>query len=152
MRKRETGSVDKWEALEEGIRLFNERYFFEAHDILEEAWMEINNSKEKLFYQGLIQLAVGFYHLNWENLNGGENLLSRAITKLEGYESGFMGVELGELLRKSKRCLNETQAMKRGERAKTNLDPDMLPVIRLINPKSKTQNPKMKTHPNFPKG
>ena len=122
--------VDKLEALEEGIRLFNDRHFFDAHDVLEEAWMEITNSKERLFYQGLIQLAVGFYHLEGENLIGGNNLLSRSIAKLEQYESGFLGVELHELLRKSRKCLDEVQAMKRGERVKKGLDPSMIPVIR----------------------
>jgi predicted metal-dependent hydrolase len=122
--------VDRWEALEEGIRLFNERYFFEAHDVLEEAWMEITNPKERLFYQGLIQLAVGFYHLEGGNLKGADDVLSRGIAKLRQYEPEFMGVRLTDLLWKSGKCLNEVQAMRRGERVKKDLDPSMVPVIR----------------------
>ena len=49
-----------------GVWLFNQRYFFECHEILEEQWME-SIGAEKTFYQTIIHAAVSFVH--WENGN-----------------------------------------------------------------------------------
>lgn len=49
-----------------GVWLFNNRHFFECHEILEEQWMETIGT-EKTFYQMIIHAAVTFVH--WENKN-----------------------------------------------------------------------------------
>jgi uncharacterized protein len=49
-----------------GVWLFNNRHFFECHEILEELWMETIGT-EKTFYQMIIHAAVCFVH--WENGN-----------------------------------------------------------------------------------
>ena len=45
------------DSLERGAALFNTGKFWEAHEAWEEAWLELEN-EEKLFLQGLIQVAV----------------------------------------------------------------------------------------------
>jgi predicted metal-dependent hydrolase len=52
-----------------GIRLFNTQPLFEAHDVWEELWMEAAG-EGRLFYQGLIQTAVGLYHRMDRNYRG----------------------------------------------------------------------------------
>ena len=54
------------ERYKKGVWLFNHRYFFECHEILEELWMETIGT-EKTFYQMIIHAAVAFVH--WENGN-----------------------------------------------------------------------------------
>jgi len=54
------------ERYKKGVWLFNNRYFFECHEILEELWMETIGT-EKTFYQMIIHAAVTFVH--WENKN-----------------------------------------------------------------------------------
>ena len=49
-----------------GVWLFNHRYFFECHEILEAQWME-SIGTPKTFYQMIIHAAVAFVH--WENGN-----------------------------------------------------------------------------------
>jgi len=49
-----------------GVWLFNNRYFFECHEILEDLWRD-SIGTEKLFYQMIIHAAVAFVH--WENGN-----------------------------------------------------------------------------------
>src|SRR5579862_2098875 len=49
-----------------GVWLFNNRYFFECHEILEAQWMETIGTP-KTFYQMIIHCAVTFVH--WENGN-----------------------------------------------------------------------------------
>ncbi|MEK9139339.1 MAG: DUF309 domain-containing protein [Bacteroidota bacterium] len=50
------------ELFERGVEEFNSQRFFEAHDTWEELWRE-TTGPQRLFYQGLIQTAVGFYHI-----------------------------------------------------------------------------------------
>jgi hypothetical protein len=54
------------ERYKKGVWLFNQRYFFECHEILEAQWME-SIGTEKTFYQMIIHCAVTFVH--WENAN-----------------------------------------------------------------------------------
>ena len=54
------------ERYRKGGWLFNQRYFFECHEILEVLWKE-SIGTPKTFYQMLIHAAVCFVH--WENAN-----------------------------------------------------------------------------------
>jgi predicted metal-dependent hydrolase len=42
---------------------FNRGLFFEAHDVLEELWLEQKGGSNYAFHKGLIQLAGAFVHL-----------------------------------------------------------------------------------------
>ena len=46
----------------EYFRLFNERAYYEAHDILEHIWLG-SEGQRYVFYKALIQFAGGFVHL-----------------------------------------------------------------------------------------
>ncbi len=83
--------------LDQGIDEFNDEAFFEAHDTLEDVWMDVRG-QERLFFQGLIQLAIGYYHLTCENYPGAEHLLSRGLEKLDGFRPSHRGVRLGPLV------------------------------------------------------
>src|SRR5437868_15029313 len=54
------------ERYRKGVWLFNHRYFFECHEILEAQWID-SAGIEKIFYQMIIHAAVTFVH--WENGN-----------------------------------------------------------------------------------
>ena len=71
--------------LREGIRLFNGEQFFECHEVLEEAWLEATGP-QKIFLQGLIQVAVSLYHLRQENFVGARRLLTAGLEKLSAFE------------------------------------------------------------------
>lgn len=49
-------------ALEKGIAAYARGDFFEAHEILEPAWMGTADLVERQLYQGLIKLAAAFVH------------------------------------------------------------------------------------------
>lgn len=80
-----------------GIRLFNSGAYFEAHEVLEDAWRAAPTT-EKKFLQGLIQVAVGLHHHSKGNIIGARSLLSRAARNLSGYPKDFGGIQLPELL------------------------------------------------------
>ena len=67
--------------LREGIRLFNAALFFECHEVLEQAWLEASGP-QKMFLQGLIQVAVSLHHLRQENFVGARRLLAAGLEKL----------------------------------------------------------------------
>jgi predicted metal-dependent hydrolase len=106
---------DLLERFAEGINKFNNGEFFECHDILEDIWFEIRG-KDRNFYQGLIHLAVGFYHLLYrENPRGALSQLNKGTAKLSSYKPGYQGVELNELLEKVSVCIEKIERINKGE-------------------------------------
>ncbi len=57
----------------EGIRCFNHRAFFEAHEVWEDIWRD-EEGPARRFYQGLIQLAVCLHHFGNGNTRGAKKL------------------------------------------------------------------------------
>ena len=49
-------------ALEAGLAAYSRGDFFEAHELLEPAWMGTSDLAERALYQGLIKLAAGYVH------------------------------------------------------------------------------------------
>lgn len=80
-----------------GARFFDEGRFFEAHDVWEELWMETTGRK-RVFYQGMIQLAVAYYHASNSNAKGAAHLITRSIEKLEQFLPSLEGVDLEAIL------------------------------------------------------
>lgn len=90
---------------EEGIKKYNDHDFFTAHDILEDIWFEIRG-RQRSFYQGLIHLAVGFYHITLrKNIRGSLSQLRKGIDKLSEYRPEFQGVELDDLIIQVESCV-----------------------------------------------
>ncbi|MEO8168012.1 MAG: DUF309 domain-containing protein, partial [bacterium] len=59
--------------------------------VWEELWMETTGA-HRVFYQGLIQTAVGFYHLSNQNYKGACSQFGKALSKLEQYLPSFHGI------------------------------------------------------------
>ncbi len=71
------------EALEAGIAAYSRGDFFEAHELLEPAWMGTANLAERELYQGLIKLAAGYVHCVRGNPIGMSRNLEGARQHLE---------------------------------------------------------------------
>ncbi|MBI4463946.1 MAG: DUF309 domain-containing protein [Acidobacteria bacterium] len=83
--------------MREGIRLFNDEQFFECHEVLEEAWLDATGS-QKTILQGLIQVAVAFYHLRRENFVGARRLLAAGLEKLSAFVTDRSEIDVSGLL------------------------------------------------------
>ncbi len=81
------------------IGQFNGRFFFECHDTLEDLWMDAPTA-EKPFFQGLLHIAVGFYHFEDANFKGARSQLTKAKTRLAPFLPEYRGVRLENLLEK----------------------------------------------------
>jgi uncharacterized protein len=90
-------------AYRRGLELFNRGQFFEAHEVLEDVWRAAP-ADQKLFFQGLIQLAVGLHHYSTGNLVGARSLLARGNRNLGRYPKKFAGIKLAELRAAAEAC------------------------------------------------
>jgi hypothetical protein len=77
-----------------GIELFNQRNFFEAHEIWEQEW-KVAEGVERIFYQGMIQVAVALCHVQRGNYLGAISVYSKSQPKLAQFPALWMGIELG---------------------------------------------------------
>jgi predicted metal-dependent hydrolase len=95
--------------LAEGMAQFNQGLFFECHDTLEDLWTGVRGPARD-FFQGLIQVAVGFYHLGNDNRGGAATMLRRGLGRLAKYPDGYGGVELVRLRREVEEWLERVQS------------------------------------------
>ena len=95
-----------------GIEEFNTGEFFECHEFLEEAWMQ-ESGRVRYLYQGILQVGVGFYHLQNGNWRGATGLLRNGTIRLKEFEPVTLGVDVAKLIRESERCLQELEMLGR---------------------------------------
>ena len=113
----------------QAIDEFNRRFFFECHETLEGIWMEDPRSHERRFFQGILQVAVGFLHLSNLNYTGARNLLTRGSNKLEPFRPTQYGVDLETLLKEVDDC--RTELARLGSERLVDFDPTLIPSIEL---------------------
>lgn len=84
------------ERIRAGASLFNDGDFYACHEVFEEAWMNAEGG-QRLFLQGLVQLAVALHHLSHDNPRGARRLLEEAAKKLRAHEAEQNWVVAGPL-------------------------------------------------------
>ena len=93
-----------------GIEEFNRGSFYECHDTLEALWVAESRPVRQL-YQGILQVAVAFYHLQAGRFRPVVTLLTRGSKYLEPFAPACMGVDVAGLLRGAARCLAQVQVL-----------------------------------------
>ena len=100
--------------LAEAARLFNAKLYFEAHDTLEDAWQDARGV-ERAFFQALIHVSVGMYHVAAANHEGAVNLLSRALEALARFAPSTAGLDVTALVDAASICLEKSNKLLAGE-------------------------------------
>lgn len=77
---------------------FNRQHFHEAHDVLERLWLRERSGPHGAFYQGLIQLAGAFVHLQKNRPAPSVALFKLARAKLVPYPPICRNLELGPVV------------------------------------------------------
>ncbi|MEM8829327.1 MAG: DUF309 domain-containing protein [Cyanobacteria bacterium P01_G01_bin.19] len=95
---------------ERGIKEFNQQQFYACHDTLEAIWVDAEEA-DKRFYQGILQVAVGCYHLSNDNLRGAIILLGEAVRRLCDYQPDYEGVNVELLLEQATQLLMALQQL-----------------------------------------
>jgi len=119
-----------------GVEQFNRQEFYACHDTLEALWMEAVEP-EKTFYQGILQIAVAFYHLGNQNRRGAIILLGEGMNRLRRYQPEFADIDLEQLLVQSQAIQVELQQLQQsqlveqtsGQILQQNQQPATLPKI-----------------------
>lgn len=113
----------------QGIEYFNECDFFEAHEIWEDLWADVQGSSRR-FYQGLIQVAVCLHHFGNGNIRGAKKLYHGCRGYLEDYRPHFEGIDVEKLLSELQVCCAEILESQE-EFPKIDIDPEKIPEIQL---------------------
>ncbi len=80
-----------------GLEEFNSERFFEAHEVLEDLWHEYRDV-DRIFIQGIIQIAAAFYHLQSHNLKGAASQFTKGSEKLTRFLPVYKDVSVAKLL------------------------------------------------------
>jgi len=80
----------------EGILLFNEGKYFEAHEELEAAWRS-ESGKIRNLYQGILQAAVTYLHITRGNYQGAVKVYGRSMKWLKDWPDHCRGVDVAQL-------------------------------------------------------
>lgn len=80
-----------------GIEEFNRREFFHCHETLEDFWHRQSDANRELT-QGIIQIAVGYYHFFRGNRPGARKLLHKGIRRAQKYRPVCWGIDVAALV------------------------------------------------------
>lgn len=114
----------------EGVRLFNEREFFECHDAFEELWFEERGS-DKLFLQGLIQAAVACYHASNENWKGAGSQFAKSLEKLERYPEDHFNMNISEVVSQLRILQKNVEAIVAG--SESHFNTEQIPHLKFLS-------------------
>jgi hypothetical protein len=115
----------------DGIHLFNDHEFFEAHEVWEDIWHMAYGIKHD-FYQGMIQAAVALEHYRRSNPRGVASLHKSYPPKFRDVPERFMGLNVKQfLLQMEQVLLPVVTANPLPERGEIELDESLVPRIEL---------------------
>jgi len=116
----------------DGIHLFNEHEFFEAHEVWEDAWHMAYGTKFE-FYQGMIQCAVALEHYRRSNPRGVVSLFESYNRHFKDVPATFMGLDVKSFLARMHEVLRPVlEAKPLPERGVIELDASRAPRIELV--------------------
>jgi uncharacterized protein len=110
--------------------LFNNKLYFETHEILEEIWLEETGSIRP-FLQGIIQIAVGFHHLLNNNYYGAVSLTKEGAAKLRSYEPVHCGLDVKSFLEGVDRCQERLAEL--NKETVSQFDYSIIPKMELVS-------------------
>lgn len=100
------------------VENFNNTDFFSAHDSFEELWIECKTD-ERDFFQGLVQLSVGMFHLISGNFKGAISQLDKSVKKLEKFAPNFYDIDVFYIVSKSKNLIFEIEDFQKSNNTKS---------------------------------
>ena len=113
-----------FKALEE----FNQRCFFECHETLEDLW-NAERSELRRFYQGLLQVGVGYYKIiTRPNYRGALSLFESGAGYLRRFEPSQFGIDVTGLLEIVEASRRELERL--GEHRMDQVDRQLIPALK----------------------
>jgi predicted metal-dependent hydrolase len=92
------------------LEQFNNGYWFESHETLEDLWQE-TSLPERTMFQGIIQASAALVHFARGEYPGIMKLLDAAIDKLQEFRPSHLGIDVDALIRDLERVRAEFEAL-----------------------------------------
>lgn len=125
-------SPEDWEEFERGATLFNTGKFWHAHEAWELVWLR-HTEDERLFFQGIIQLAAAYHQLfGKKSFRGMMNNFDKAYAKLEVFAPNYLGVHVDQLLLLIDQGKEEAERL--GDRGVGQFNPKFVPKLHVHKP------------------
>ena len=125
-------SLEDWEEFSRGVSFFNNRKFWHAHEAWEQVWAR-HTEDERLFFQGLIQLAAAYHHLvTKKSFSGMMNNFDKAYAKLTVFQPDYLGITVKPILE----CIDagKKEANRLGEDDLEEFSYDLVPKLQFHRP------------------
>lgn len=86
----------------EGVRHFNAREFWEAHESWEAIWL-VAQSEVEQFLQGLIQVAAAYHHVKRGTYAGAIRLFEAGLRRLEPFPPDYCDLDRSAVVSAARR-------------------------------------------------
>jgi uncharacterized protein len=96
----------------EGLKLYNQGDYFEAHEALEAAWRQDHTPGREL-YQGILQVRIAYLQIQRGNYTGALKMFMRARQRLEPLPDICRGVQVARLRQDAERARAALKALGR---------------------------------------
>lgn len=94
----------------EGMKLFNEGKFFEAHEELETAWKDETGEVREL-YRGILQIAVTYLHITRGNYEGAVKVYGRSLKWLKDWPDVCRGIQVKKFKEDAEMAIKEAERL-----------------------------------------
>ena len=113
----------------EAIRTYNAGHYLDAHELFELIWMT-RGGAEKIFYQGLVHVAMGFHYLVAGDFDRASAKLQRADELLGDFAVDFLGFDVETLRGSVASCRHRLREL--GESGVTRFETTLIPRLDLL--------------------
>ena len=91
-----------------GLELFNERHYFECHEVIEGLWLETpSEDAHRDLYKGVIQAAAALYQWQRGIHSGAGGLFKTSVGYLKKYEPKSLGLNVEKMVKDMTRFFRE---------------------------------------------
>ena len=113
----------------EAVHTYNAGRYLEAHELFELIWMR-QGGAQKIFYQGLVHIAMGCHYLVAGDFDRASAKLQRGAELLEDFSVDFLGVDVGTLRESVAVCRHRLAQL--GPSDITSFDRTLIPRLTLL--------------------
>ncbi len=89
----------------EAVRVYNGGHYLEAHELFELIWMT-KGGADRIFYQGLVHVAMGFHYVLAGDFDRATAKLRRAAELLDDFAADYLGLDVETFRRSLASCRN----------------------------------------------
>ena len=121
-----------------GLELYNAREFFECHEVLENVWRSEKGPIREL-YCGILQVAVGYYHIQRGIYIGALKMFKRCRRWLDPFPDICQGINLSRLRRDFQAV--ENIIVRLGPARIASFDTSLFKPVEYIHPENPDETP-----------